>query len=61
MDWSKMIMRIDSDILYEAPTRQCLICSRLENEKAMIVKEVGWICPECAKKIGVLIGVRTYG
>ena len=40
-------------------TRSCLICGTLENQDAQVFTEEQWICTECAKKIGKLIGVRT--
>lgn len=41
------------------PTRQCMICEKLENPEANLIDGHGWICPSCAQKIGELIGVRT--
>ena len=43
------------------PTRICMICDKLENPNADMAREGGWICPDCKKKIGKLIGVRTDG
>jgi len=37
------------------PTRQCLICEKLENPNADIVTLVGWICPECKNKLQRMI------
>lgn len=38
------------------PTRQCLVCERLENPVATIVHGgVAWLCPECKSRIKRLI------
>ena len=42
------------------PTEQCLVCDTRKNPKANVVdRGIPWLCPECKKKIGKLIGVRT--
>jgi len=33
------------------PSRICLICRKLEFPNAEVCTEIGWICPECAKRI----------
>lgn len=33
------------------PTRVCSICDKLENPKATIAYDIGWICPECKKRL----------
>lgn len=40
-------------------SRICTICREMEYPQAQTATKVTWICPECAKKIGKLIGVRT--
>lgn len=48
---------------YETPTRQCLVCERLESPGATIVKAgEAWLCPECKSRIKKLIyGEKTNG
>ena len=41
---------------YPIPTRQCLVCERMENPKATIVNTgLAWLCPECKSRIKNLI------
>lgn len=41
---------------YEIPSRQCLVCDRLERPGATIVNEgEAWLCPECKSRIKKLI------
>lgn len=41
---------------YEIPSRQCLVCDRLERPGATIVNEgEAWLCPECKSRIKSLI------
>lgn len=42
-------------------SRQCAICEEVEFPACEAITQELWICPECAKKIGKLIGVRTDG
>lgn len=37
------------------PSRICLICNKLEFPNAIWSTEIGWICPECAKRIKRII------
>ena len=41
------------------PTLQCAVCLKKQDEEAALIRNDGWICPSCARKIGNLIGVRT--
>lgn len=49
--------------VYEIPSRQYLVCERLENPDATIVHGgVAWLCPECKSRIKKLIyGEETNG
>lgn len=33
------------------PTKQCLICDKLENPNANMVHNAGWLCPECKNRL----------
>lgn len=48
---------------YELPSRQCLVCERLENPDATIVHGgVAWLCRGCKSRIKRLIyGEETNG
>lgn len=37
------------------PSRICLVCNKLEFPNATLCTEIGWICPECAKRIKQMI------
>lgn len=37
------------------PTRICLICNLKEDPKATFIYDIGWLCPECRKRIYKLI------
>ena len=41
------------------PTLQCAICLKKQDPDALFIHNNGWICPDCAYKIGKLIGVRA--
>lgn len=43
----------------DVTSRICTICGEMEYPKAQAATTMTWVCPECAKKIGKLIGVRT--
>lgn len=49
------------DFYRHAPTRKCGICGFVENKEAFLVEDRFWLCEKCRKKIGMLIGVKTYG
>lgn len=38
-----------------APTRQCNICKKMENEHSLCIEGGFWICDECCGKIATLI------
>lgn len=41
---------------YAVPTRQCLVCERMENPEATIVHTgLAWLCPKCKSRIKRLI------
>lgn len=41
---------------YAVPTRQCLVCERMENPEGTIVHTgLAWLCPECKSRIKRLI------
>ena len=55
-EFSDCIVSAKISTIYDGPpTRMCMICNKLENEKAHMVRDVGWICPECVKKLRMLI------
>lgn len=39
------------------PSRICLICKKLEFPNAELLTEIGWICPECTKRIKQMINL----
>ena len=40
-------------------SRICTICGKMEYPQSDKATTMTWLCPECAKKIGKLIGVRA--
>lgn len=40
------------------PTRRCVFCGKLENNSD-VIKDETWICLDCAKLIGKLIGANA--
>lgn len=46
----------NGNIVYEMPSRQCLVCECMENPKATIINEgEAWLCPECKSRLLALI------
>ena len=46
----------DEDALFTLPTKQCLICEKVENPNATILdKGIPWICDDCRNKLRELI------
>lgn len=43
----------------ELVTRKCLICEKKESPDVELVSVFGWVCPDCQRKIGKLIGILT--
>ena len=40
------------------PSRRCVFCGKLENN-SYVIKDETWICLDCAKLIGKLIGASA--
>ena len=40
-------------------SRRCVFCGSFENKAANVESNETWICTDCAKQIGRLIGKRT--
>ena len=53
-NWESAIFKIP-DKKQMPPTEQCMICERLNNPDADMVSLVGWICPDCKKKLCQII------
>ena len=49
-DWG-VVRRTDRESVMMPPTKQCLICDKLENPNAYMVHNVGWLCPECKSRL----------
>lgn len=54
-DWAVIKKDHWSDLAMFPRTRRCLVCDKLENPDAHVVYDVGWLCPECKKKLRDLI------
>ena len=46
----------DDAVVYEMPSRECLVCERQERPGATVVNTgLAWLCPECKSRIKQLI------